>query len=93
MRMSTIARLVTVLALSLAWIVPVCLGFSAFLECMRLQGPASDDEMVYGISCVHLARSWFLLAAGVSVVVAVRAGIRRLLRRAERRAASSDHVT
>ena len=86
MRIRRITGLATVWALSLGWLVPAYLGFSAFLDCMRRgRHSISEDEMAYGIACTLLARDWFLLAAGVWVVVAGCGAFRHIVTWARRR--------
>jgi hypothetical protein len=71
------ARIVASVALALGWFVPAWLAFSEILDGMGRRRPFSADEWAYVLACVHVARAWFILAAGVAVVLAVRAVVHR----------------
>jgi hypothetical protein len=91
-RIKKAAKLVAALALSLGWFVPVWLGCSEIQDGMGRRRPFTDDEWAYVLGCVYFARAWFLLAAGVWVVLAARAVIRRFVKQGKEQAAASGRM-
>lgn len=64
MRIRNTIRVAVVWALSLGWLVPAWLGFSALYAGMRHRGPMAKEDYAHAVSCILLMRTWFLAAVG-----------------------------